>query len=80
MHLDLVQTQTQIEAFIKQSIDTPDMTSGLSLYLATKKAEHLRNGCLDVNCHLEELEAHQDEVRQKGLLKTDFGLVDIHSS
>jgi NAD(P)-dependent dehydrogenase (short-subunit alcohol dehydrogenase family) len=72
VHPGLVQTQMQVEAFLKQTVDTPELTGGLSLYLATEKAEHLRGRYVSVNWDVDEMEEHAAEIREKGLLHTSF--------
>ncbi|KAJ4347561.1 hypothetical protein N0V95_005298 [Ascochyta clinopodiicola] len=45
---------------------------GLSLYLAQKRADYLRGGFISVNWDVEEMEAHQEEIKEQKLLQLGF--------
>ncbi|KAF9693909.1 hypothetical protein EKO04_008165 [Ascochyta lentis] len=61
-----------VDALTPFAKDKGIQTGGLSLYLAQKKADYLRGGFLSVNWDVEEMEAHQEEIKEQKLLKLAF--------
>lgn len=49
-----------------------ELTGGLSLYLSTPRADHLRGRYISVNWDVDDMEKHKEEITEKGLLKTAF--------
>ncbi|KAF2118760.1 hypothetical protein BDV96DRAFT_629390 [Lophiotrema nucula] len=72
IHPGIVPTDMAPDMFAVQAVDPPEMASGLSLYLATSRAEYLRGSYVAVNWDIEEMEKHADEIREKKLLSTSF--------
>ncbi|KAF2006227.1 NAD(P)-binding protein [Amniculicola lignicola CBS 123094] len=72
LHPGIVPTTISPELFQKQAVDPPEMAGGLSLYLATPKAEFLRGSYITVNWDVEEMERNAEEIKEKRLLKTAF--------
>jgi hypothetical protein len=62
----------QVTIFEAQTVDPPELTGGLSLYLSTPRAEFLRGKFVSVNWDIEEMEKHADEINEKKLLNTAF--------
>ena len=62
----------QVAMFETQTVDPPELTGGLSLYLSTPRAEFLRGKFVAVNWDVEEMEKHADEINEKKLLNTAF--------
>jgi hypothetical protein len=62
----------QVAMFEAQTVDPPELTGGLSLYLSTSRAEFLRGKFVTVNWDVEEMEKHADEINKKKLLNTAF--------
>lgn len=52
--------------------DTPALTAGLTLYLATPRADFLKGGYLHANWDVEEMELHKREIVEKRLHKLAF--------
>lgn len=67
-----VPTQMELDAFAAYTIDSPELTGGLSLYLSTPRADHLRGRYISVNWDVDDMEKHKEEITEKGLLKTAF--------
>ncbi|KAK9413327.1 putative NAD(P)-binding protein [Seiridium unicorne] len=61
-----------VEPFIPFTKDTAALTGGLTLYLATPKAEFLKGGYIHANWDVEELEQHKDEIVEKKLVRLAF--------
>ncbi|OCK96894.1 NAD(P)-binding protein [Cenococcum geophilum 1.58] len=67
-----VPTQMELDVFAAYTIDSPELTGGLSLYLSTPRADHLRGRYISVNWDVDDMEKHKEEITEKGLLKTAF--------
>ena len=50
--------------------DTVDLAAGLHLYLASPRADFLRGRYTTANWDVDELEAHQEEIVAKNMLRT----------
>ncbi|KZM25066.1 oxidoreductase [Ascochyta rabiei] len=61
-----------VDALTPFAKDKGIQTGGLSLYLAQKRAGYLRGGFISVNWDDEEMEAHQEEIKEQKLLKLGF--------
>ncbi|KAI1495695.1 hypothetical protein F5X99DRAFT_402726 [Biscogniauxia marginata] len=61
-----------IEPFKPFTKDTAALTGGLTLYLATPKADFLKGGYIHANWDVNELEQHKDEIVEKKLVKLAF--------
>jgi len=72
VHPGFVPTQMELDAFSAYTIDPPELTGGLSLYLSTPRADHLRGRYISVNWDVNDMEKHKEEITEKGLLKTAF--------
>lgn len=88
----LQQTETKrgmvVDAFTPFAHDKGIMTGGITLYLASPTAEHLRGGFISANCtfflsiilflglrrpgDLDEIAAHKEEITDQKLLKLAF--------
>lgn len=68
----LVATEMPPREYLDFAKDDPMLTGGLSLFLATGRAEWLRGGVVSVNWDFEEMEAHKEEVLEKGLVRLGF--------
>ena len=55
-------------AFVEYAKDEAELTGAMCLYLASPRAEYLRNSLMSVNWDPEEMEARQKEI-EDGLLK-----------
>jgi len=72
LHPGLVPTDVMLEAFAAMTIDPPELSGGLSLYLSTPRADFLRGKYVTVNWDVEEMEARAEEINEKRLLNTAF--------
>jgi hypothetical protein len=54
------------------ALDSQSLAAGFTLYLQDPKADHLRGGYVSVNWDVEEMEKHQDEIKEGKLLKLGF--------
>jgi len=72
VHPGFVPTAMELDAFAAYTIDSPELTGGLSLYLSTPRADHLRGRYISVNWDVDDMEKHKEEIIEKGLLKTAF--------
>jgi hypothetical protein len=61
-----------LDAFAAQTIDPPELSGGISLYLSSARADYLRGKYVAVNWDVEEMEAHAEEINEKKLLNTAF--------
>lgn len=61
-----------LDMFAAQTIDPPELSGGLSLYLSTQRADFLRGTYVSVNWDVEEMEARAAEINEKKLLNTAF--------
>ncbi|KAK0636626.1 hypothetical protein B0T17DRAFT_613333 [Bombardia bombarda] len=61
-----------LDAFKGFAKDKAALTAGLTLWLATPRADFLKGGYLHSNWHVEELEKHKDEIVEKKLVKLGF--------
>lgn len=52
--------------------DKQALAAGFTLYLEQAKADYLRGGYVSVNWDVEEMEKHQDEIKDGKLLKLAF--------
>ncbi|KAF2787996.1 NAD(P)-binding protein [Melanomma pulvis-pyrius CBS 109.77] len=71
-HPGLVPTDMSLDIFASQTIDPPELSGGLSLYLSTPRADFLRGTYVSVNWDVEEMEARAAEINEKRLLNTAF--------
>jgi hypothetical protein len=62
----------QVELFAAQTVDPPELSGGLTLYLASTRADFLRGKFVSVNWDVEEMEGHKEEIEAKRLLNTGF--------
>lgn len=67
----IVESDLQNKDYALYAQDEAELTGALSLYLATARAEYLRNSLTSVNWDLEEMESHKAEIEQ-GLLKVKW--------
>ncbi|ORY15411.1 hypothetical protein BCR34DRAFT_508423 [Clohesyomyces aquaticus] len=72
VHPGIVPTNMQVGPWAKQTIDTAEMSGGLSLYLSTPRADYLRGGYVSVSWDVEEMEKLADEIKSKRLLDLAF--------
>lgn len=63
----LVATEMPPKQYLWCALDDPMLTGGLTLFLCTERAEWMRGRQMSVNWDIEEMEAHKDEIVQKGL-------------
>lgn len=77
VHPGLVPTDMVVGAFAAQTIDPPELSGGLSLYLSTLRADFLRGKFVSVNWDVNELEVHSSEIAEKKLLNTAFLNADL---
>ncbi|KAJ4336213.1 hypothetical protein N0V95_008664, partial [Ascochyta clinopodiicola] len=63
----LVATEMPPRQYLEYARDDPMLSGGLSLYLATERAEWLRGCMVSVNWDLEEMEQHREEIIDQGL-------------
>jgi len=68
----IVLTDSIPEAYKPWAKDTPELPGGLTVWLAGKKSEFLRGKWISANWDVEELETHQEEIAEKGLLDPKF--------
>ena len=61
-----------VDAFTPFAKDTQALTGGVSLWLATPKADFLRGGFLSVNWDINEMEAHASEITDSKLTELGF--------
>ncbi|KAI5242345.1 NAD(P)-binding protein [Aureobasidium subglaciale] len=61
-----------IDAFTPFAKDPGMLAGGLSLYLSTPSADHLRGGFVSVNWDVDEMEEHKEEIKEKRLLQLSF--------
>jgi NAD(P)-dependent dehydrogenase (short-subunit alcohol dehydrogenase family) len=68
----LVKTERMPTQFHAMAIDPMELVGGNTLYLSAEKAEHLRGGWISTHWDVEEMEMHAKEIKEKGLLRTEF--------
>lgn len=68
----LVATEMPPKQYLDFAKDDPMLTGGLSLFLATERADWLRGSVVSVNWDFEEMERHREEIVEKGLVKLAF--------
>ncbi|KZM21604.1 oxidoreductase [Ascochyta rabiei] len=68
----LVATDMPPRQYLEFARDDPMLSGGLSLFLATPRAEWLRGCVVSVNWDLEEMEGHREEILDKGLCRLGF--------
>ncbi|KAF1358372.1 NAD(P)-binding protein [Lizonia empirigonia] len=61
-----------VDALTPFAKDKGIQTGGLSLYLAQKRADHLKGGFISVNWDVEKMEIHREEIKEQKLLKLGF--------
>lgn len=62
-------TDDSFKPFAKDHVELPGL---FSVYLSQPRAEFLRGGLVGINWDIEELEAHQEEIKEKRLLKLQY--------
>lgn len=77
VHPGLVPTDMIVDAFAAQTVDPPELSGGLSLYLSTLRADFLRGKFVSVNWDVDEMEARAGEMNEKRLLNTAFLNADL---
>jgi hypothetical protein len=65
----LVATDMPPKQYLEYALDDAMLSGGMTLFLSTRRAEWLRGGMVSVNWDLEEMEAHREEVEEKGLVR-----------
>jgi NAD(P)-dependent dehydrogenase (short-subunit alcohol dehydrogenase family) len=58
--------------FVPYALDTTDLVGAFSIWLASDKADALKDSFLHTTWDVEELEARAEEIRDKRLLKSNF--------
>jgi len=76
-HPGTVKTDMTVETFMRFSNDTPELTGGVGVWLATDKARFMNGRVMNPNWDVGELMARKDEVvkgdKLKIILKGEFG-------
>ena len=67
----VVETDLLEPDFAAYAKDQPEQVGALALYLASPRADYLRNSLTSVNWDLPTMEAHKDEIEQ-GMLRVKW--------
>ncbi|KAL7940879.1 NAD(P)-binding protein [Trichoderma barbatum] len=70
LHPGIVPNGVQFGMLAGANVDTPGLSSGVSLYLTTPGAEFLRGRFISANWTIDDLEAKKDEIVKQNLLTT----------